>query len=101
MYAIFQVGKHQVKASPGDIVTLEKIDGDVGSVVSFNHVLALGDGENLKTGSGLKAVVKGEIRSQLRAKKITVFKKKRRHGYKKTQGHRQHFTQIEIKTIEG
>ncbi|HMQ09825.1 MAG TPA: 50S ribosomal protein L21 [Oligoflexia bacterium] len=100
-YAIVQVGNHQFKATPGEIVTIEKLDGEVGSEVKFNHVLAVSDGATLKTGEGLKSTVTGEIRAQVKAKKIVVFKRKRRQGYKKKQGHRQNYTQVEIKTIEG
>lgn len=100
-YAIIQVGSHQFKASPGEILTLEKIEGKVGTEVRFNRVLAVSDGSKLKTGTDLKTVVTGEIKSQTKGKKIFVFKKIRRHGYKRTQGHRQQYTQIEIKSIEG
>ena len=98
-YAIVQVGSHQFKAIPGQVVTLEKIDGEVGSKVSFNQVLAVSDGSALKVGSDLKATVTAEIMSQVKGKKVVVFKKKRRQGYKRTQGHRQQYTQLKIETI--
>lgn len=99
-YAIVQVGSHQFKAVPGEKVTLEKIDGDIGSQIAFSTVLAVSDGKELKTGSNLKATVTAEITSQIKGKKIVVFKKKRRQGYKRTQGHRQQYTELKIKEIQ-
>ena len=100
-YAIVQVGSHQFKATPGEIVTIEKLDGDVGSQVKFSQILAVSDGSVLKTGGSLQSTVTGEIKAQIKGKKIVVFKRKRRQGYKRKQGHRQCYTQVEIKSIEG
>lgn len=99
-YAIIQLGSHQFKAIPGKRITVEKIEGEIGSLVSFNRVLAVSDGTSIKTGSNLNTVVKAEITSQIKGKKIIVFKKKRRQGYKKKQGHRQQYTELQIQGIE-
>ena len=98
-YAIVQIGSHQFKATPGEIITIEKLDGEVGSEVKFNQVLAVSDGATLKTGEGLKSTVTGEIRAQVKAKKIVVFKRRRRSTYRQKNGHRQNFHAIRIDSI--
>ena len=101
MYAIIQVGKHQYRAETGQSLSVEKIDGEVGSKVTFNNVLAVGSGENLRIGKELKASVSATIKAQEKDKKIVVYKKKRRKGYERTQGHRQLRTILEITDIAG
>ncbi|HIC92323.1 MAG TPA: 50S ribosomal protein L21 [Syntrophaceae bacterium] len=101
-YAIVQSGGKQYKVSEGDILKVEKIDGEKGDLVSINDVLMVVDDQNIRIGqpniSG--AWVKGVIVGQGKAKKVIIFKSKRRKGYRKKQGHRQHYTALKIKEIK-
>lgn len=101
MYAIVQLGNHQYKAAVGKKITIEKLDGDVGSQVKFKDVLFVSDGSDVKIGNQVKSIVTGKIVSQEKGDKIAVFKKKRRHVYKKKTGHRAMYTIVEITGIEG
>jgi len=97
-YAIIQIGDHQYKVAQGDQISLQKIDAAEGSVVSFSEVLCLSkDGQLSINPKG--ASVKATIVSQSRDRKIVVYKKKRRKGYEKTQGHRQYLTTVKIDTV--
>ena len=102
MYAVIATGGKQYKVSEGDIVRVEKLEGEVGAKVEIKDVLMIG-GDTPKIGTPLveKASVSGEIVEQDRAKKILVFKKKKRKGYKKLQGHRQYYTALKINKITG
>ena len=101
MYAVIATGGKQYKVSEGDTVRVEKLEGDVGSKVEISEVLMVG-GDDLKIGTPNveKAKVTGLIVEQGKAKKILVFKKKRRKGYKKMQGHRQQYTALKIEKIK-
>jgi large subunit ribosomal protein L21 len=101
VYAIIRTGSKQFKISPGDTIRAEKIPGQAGDSVEVKDVLFYAEGENVLTGKPLLSNVKvvGEILAQHRAKKVIVFKKKRRKGYSKKQGHRQSFTSLRIKEI--
>jgi len=101
MYAIVKTGGKQYKVSQGDIMRFEKLDGDVGTPVTFDQVLMVADGDNVTVGQPVveNAVVSGQIVEQGKAKKIIVFKYKRRKGYRRTQGHRQQFTAVRIDSI--
>lgn len=101
MYAIIRTGGKQYRISPGDTIQVEKIDGPVGQEVELKDVLLYAEGEKVLTGNPVLPNVKvvGEILGQRRAKKIIVFKMKRRKGYRKKQGHRQYFTALRIKEI--
>ncbi len=102
MYAVVKTGGKQYRVQQGDTVMIEKISGDVGSEVSFEEVLMVSDGEDVRIGTpNLDDVtVSGRIVAQDRAKKIIVFKYKRRKRYRRKQGHRQAFTAVQIDTIE-
>jgi len=102
MYAIVKSGGKQYKVCQGDVLRLEKIPGDVGSSVSFDKVLMFSDGENVNIGRPMldNVTVNGHIVEQGKAKKIIVFKYKRRKRYRRTQGHRQQFTAVKIDSIE-
>jgi large subunit ribosomal protein L21 len=102
MYAVVKTGGKQYRVSKGDKVRIEKIPGDVGAEVSFDQVLMIGGTDDVKVGTPVVsgATVSARIVKQDRSKKITVFKFKRRKGYKKKQGHRQAYTQVEITGIE-
>ncbi|MFQ5911849.1 MAG: 50S ribosomal protein L21 [Nitrospinota bacterium] len=101
MYAVIDCGGHQYRVSQGDVVRLQKIEGDVGHEVTFPKVVAVGEGEGLAVSlRDLKdARVKGVIVDQGRDRKIIVFKKKRRKNYRRKKGHRQPFTAVRITDI--
>lgn len=101
MYAIIRTGGKQFKISPGDTIRVEKIPGQAGETVEMKDVLFYTEGENVLTGKPLLPNVKvlGEILAHHRAKKVIIFKKKRRKGYSKKTGHRQSFTSLKIKEI--
>ena len=101
MYAIINISGKQFKASEGTKVRVPKQDGEVGSSLTFDEVLLLSDDNNTQIGN---PYVKGSsvtatILDQGRDKKIIVFKKKRRKGYQRKNGHRQFYTEIEVKKI--
>lgn len=102
MYAVFKTGGKQYRVAQGDKVRVEKLLGNVGDSVSFDQVLLLG-GDALKVGmptiAGAK--VQAKIVAQDRAKKIIVFKFRRRKNYRRKNGHRQPFTALEITGITG
>ena len=102
MYAIIQTGGKQYKVAEGDLLHIEKLEGEAGSKVNFADVLLVG-GKTVKIGAPLVAGAKvdAEIVSQDRDEKIIVYKKKRRKGYEKTQGHRQSLTAVKITKING
>ena len=104
-YAVIRTGGKQYRVSEGDIVKIEKLDAAVGEKITLADVLFVGDVGNsadVKIGTPLvaNATVTGEIVEQGRAKKIIVFKKKRRKSYSRQQGHRQYQTALKITSIE-
>ena len=101
MYAVIRSGGKQYKVNPGELLDVEKISGKIGDQVDLMEVLLLGKDGEVETGNPLlpNAKVIGEIVKQGKAKKIIVFKSKRRKGYRKKQGHRQSFTTLRIKEI--
>ncbi len=101
MHAIIQTGGKQYQISPGDTLRVEKILGQKGDQIELSKVLYYAEGEQILVGDPYLANVKvlGEILDQRRAKKVIVFKMKRRKGYHKRQGHRQSFTTVRIKEI--
>ena len=103
MYAVVRTGGKQMKVAPGDAVRVEKLDGSVGDRVEMTEVLLVaGDGEP-RIGQPLVAGAKviGTITAQGRGPKITVFKMKRRKGYRRKSGHRQAYTEVRVEGIEG
>ena len=102
MYAVFQTGGKQYRASVGDVVRVERLDGEVGDEVLIDSVLMASGDEGVKVGTpqldGVQIV--GRIVEQDRARKITVFKHKRRKGYRRKMGHRQAYTALRIDKIE-
>ena len=102
MYAIIETGGKQYKVSKGDKVYIEKLGKEEGKTVNFDKVLAFSDGETLKTGTPyLKDIkVSGKVAKNGKGKKIIVFKFKAKKGYKKTQGHRQPYTCVEITNVK-
>jgi large subunit ribosomal protein L21 len=101
MYAVVNTGGKQYKVQQGEILRVEKIPGDVGSPVTFDRVLMFSDGENVSIGQPEldNVAVEGHIVEQGKAKKIIVFKYKRRKRYRRKQGHRQTFTAVQIDSI--
>jgi len=100
-YAIIQSGGRQFRVSPGEVVRVPNLDGEVGSNIEFGNILCIGGGDGgFKIGDGLSgAKVTGTVVSHGRARKVIVFKFKRRKQYKKTQGHRQGYTAVKIDSI--
>ncbi len=102
MYAIIQTGGKQYRVAPGDVLRVERLPGQRGDEVNLDQVLLVtSDGGEVKVGTPLvaNASVKGQILRQGKAKKILVFKKKRRKGYRRRQGHRQLVTALQIQEI--
>jgi large subunit ribosomal protein L21 len=101
MYAVVNSGGKQYKVQEGDIVRLEQLGGEVGDAVDFDRVLLFNDGDGVRIGQPLleDVTVRGRIVAQDKAKKILVFKYKRRKGYRRTQGHRQPYTAVRIDRI--
>ncbi len=100
-YAVIRTGGKQYRVAEGDLVKVEKLAGEVGETVTLPDVLFIG-GDDVKIGAPLlaNAKVTGEIVGQIRAKKVIVFKKKRRKSYSRQQGHRQYQTTLKITGIE-
>ena len=102
MYAIVDSGGKQYKVQEGEILRVEKLAGEMGDDVSFDKILMFSDGENVNIGTPLleDVAVSGHIVEQGKAKKIIVFKYKRRKRYRRKQGHRQQFTAVKIDSIK-
>jgi large subunit ribosomal protein L21 len=99
MYAIIATGGKQYKVSEGDVIDVEKIAAEAGAEVTFDNVLAVG-GETLKVaGDVAGASVTGTVMEQGKAKKVVVYRYKRKTGYHKKNGHRQLFTRVKIDKI--
>ena len=103
MYAVVRSGGKQHRVEPGQSIRVEKLGGEVGDTVELSEVLLVAGDGDARVGTplvdGVKAV--GTITAQRRGPKITVFKMKRRKGYKRKQGHRQAFTEVRVDRIEG
>ncbi len=99
MYAVIRTGGKQYKVTSGDVVKIEKIAGEEGKEVVFNEVLALGEtvGTPLVSGASVKAMVL----KQAKDAKVIIFKKKRRHNYRRKNGHRQQITLVKITDVCG
>ncbi|MEO0047132.1 MAG: hypothetical protein RLZZ410_91 [Pseudomonadota bacterium] len=102
MYAVIKTGGKQYKVAAGEKLKIEQIPADVGSEITLDQVLAVGEGESLKFGEPLVsgAAVKATVISQGRHDKVKIFKMRRRKHYQKRQGHRQNFTEILINSIK-
>jgi large subunit ribosomal protein L21 len=100
MYAVFRTGGKDYRVSPGDVVRVEKLAGEAGAGVEFNHVLAVRK-QDLTVGTPLveNAKVTGVIVRNARAPKVRVLKYKRKKQYRRTTGHRQAFSEVLIKEI--
>jgi large subunit ribosomal protein L21 len=101
MYAVLATGGKQFKVQEGQSFRIEKIEGEVGSSVSFDKVLLYSDGQTVSIGKPYLDHIKveGHIIQQGKARKVVVFKYKRRNRYRRKQGHRQEFTSIQVDHI--
>ena len=102
MYAVITTGGKQYKVSEGETFRIERIPGEIGAPVSFDRVLLFSDGKTVEVGQPTltDVAVTGHIVEQGKAKKIIVFKHKRRKRYRRKRGHRQQFTALRIDTIK-
>ena len=97
MFAIVRTGGKQYRVSPGDRIVVEKMAGEAGSTVTLDDVLLSGNGGDI----GGSVAVEAEVIAQARADKVVVFKKRRRHNYRRKAGHRQHHTILKIVSVGG
>ena len=97
MFAVVRTGGKQYRVHPGDKIVVEKLDGNAGDKVTLGDILLAGDGSDLKKTDGL--TVAAEIIAQAKGEKVTVFKKRRRHNYRRKKGHRQQHTILRIVAI--
>lgn len=104
MFAVLKTGGKQYKVAAGDILKIEKLSSDAGSTIEFKDIFMIGDDKSARVGTPMldKVSVKATILEQARGDKILVFKKKRRQGYDRKNGHRQDLTVVHIdEIIEG
>jgi len=103
MYAVVRTGGKQVRVAAGDSVRVEKLAGDIGDAIELDEVLLVGGEGDTRVGTPVVdgAKVMATITDQGRSPKITVFKMKRRKGYRRTAGHRQSYTELLVDKIEG
>ena len=103
MYAVIKTGGKQYRVQPGDVIVVEKLDGDAGSNVSLGDVLMLGGDKGVTLGAPMiaGATVAATLVETRKGEKIKIFKKIRRQGYRRTNGHRQMESVLRITGIEG
>ena len=103
MYAVLKTGGKQYRVAKGDVIKVEKLDGEAGGKITLDQILMVGEGDKTTVGSPLVkgAKVTAEILGQDRGPKIIVFKKKRRQNYRRKKGHRQDITVLRITDIAG
>ena len=103
MYAVIKTGGKQYRVQPGDVIVVEKIDGDAGAGVSFGDVLMLGGDKGVTLGAPLisGATVAATLIETRKGEKVKIFKKIRRQGYRRTKGHRQHESVLRVTSVAG
>lgn len=103
MYAIIETGGKQYKVAEGDVITVEKLGVEADSKYTFENVLAVADGDDLKVGTPVVAgaSVEATVIGDGKAKKVIVYKYKPKKGFHKKNGHRQPFTKLKIEKING
>ena len=103
MYAVFKTGGKQYRAAKGDKLKVEKLDVAAGEKVEFDEVLLVGEGASVKVGTPLVSggKVTAKVLAQAKDKKVDVIKFKRRQNYRRTHGHRQEFSLVEITGVKG
>jgi len=101
MFAVIRTGGKQYKVAKNDVILVETLAGEAGQEVTFNEVLMLGEGSGLKLGQPLVAGAKvtATVLDQTQADKVLIFKKNRRHNYRRKRGHRQKLTVLRILDI--
>lgn len=97
MFAVIRTGGKQYKVKSGDVLRVEKLEGDAGAKITLSDVLMIGGKGDPVLGGGC---VMAEIVRQFRADKVYIFKKKRRHNYRRKKGHRQYLTELKITDIK-
>ena len=100
-YAVVETGGKQYMVKEGDVLRVERLKAEVGEKVKLDRVLAVSDGESLSIGTPQveKAVVTSTVQDHIRGEKVVSFKKKRRKGYSRKQGHRQELTVLRVERI--
>ena len=103
MYAVIQTGGKQYRVQQGDVIFVEKINAQADETVTFEKVLLVGEGEDVKVGTPAVegAKVQGKVLAQVKGQKIVVYKYKAKKNERKKQGHRQPYTKVEITAING
>jgi large subunit ribosomal protein L21 len=103
MYAVIKTGGKQYRVAKDDVVTIERLPGDTGTKIVFDHVLMIGSGADVKVGTPLVAGAKvtGELVTQARGPKLIAFKKRRRKNSRRKKGHRQDLSTVRITSITG
>ena len=101
MYAVIKTGGKQYRVAPGQKLKVEQIPADIGQEISLDQVLSVGEGDAKKVCTPIVegATVTSKLRAHGRHEKIKIFKMRRRKHYRKSQGHRQNFTEIEISAV--
>ena len=99
MFAVVRTGGKQYRVAAGDKIAVEKLAGEAGDTITLGDVLLAGDGEQLAEAG--KVTVSAEIIAQAKSEKVTVFKKRRRHNYRRKAGHRQQLTLLRILSVGG
>jgi large subunit ribosomal protein L21 len=102
MYAVIKTGGKQYRVQPGDVIRVEKLETPAGQSVDLTEVLMVCDGDNVRIGSPMLpgSAVTATVRAHGRGDKVHIFKMRRRKHYRKSQGHRQDYTEIEITGIK-
>ena len=99
-YAVIKTGGKQYRVAEGDLIDVEKLDGEVGATTNFSDILFFADGDKTKTGADLKgATVAAEVVAHLKGEKVIAYKYRRRKGYHRTVGHRRKLTRLKITGI--
>ena len=103
MYAVIATGGKQYRVAKGEILKIEKLDAEAGASVAFDQVLLVGEGESVNVGAPtvVGATVTATVLRNGRADKVHIVKFRRRKHFRKQQGHRQHYTEVEITAISG
>ncbi|GHU92207.1 50S ribosomal protein L21 [Clostridia bacterium] len=100
VHAVLQTGGKQYRVAQGDVIYIEKLDAAEGETIKFDQVLAVFDGDKLKTGNPVKGVeLTGKVLKNGKSKKIHVFKYKAKKNYRVKTGHRQPYTKVQIESI--
>lgn len=102
MYAVIETGGKQYRVQEGDVITVEKLNAEAGEIVTFDKVLLMSDGKEVKVGTPyLSEAVTGSVVENGKGKKVIIFKYKAKKDYRKKQGHRQPYTMVKIESLGG